>query len=706
MKKITLVSNKILITFILLVTGLSFQVNAQVLATYNSAGITNVGFIPATPVVTNPNNGPIVTVSVGPPKGGAGYGDIPPVVSFFSPTGTGNGATATATVVAGVVTAVNIINGGNGYINPICVITPVFPWVCPADVFAIDIENWGAGGGGSGSTSSSNLYTGGGGAGGNYGKTTFAVTPNATYYVYLGLGGEPGYPNTGSCYGGNGGASAFSTSATITDPKMLNVSGGSGGWGGTTLYKTGVGGGNGGVVGGNSGFNGLATDGITVDTGGSNYNATPIIVIGTPWAASTPLTINSQVFSGAYLYTVTTAGTTGTSAPINNSGSVTDGTAVLTYAGIAAQARGIMAGTYPSRSLTSIFINAMGSGYNSIPSVTLATVDLVSSAWTANATLTANSQITNSFGVIYVVAVAGTSGTSEPTGTLITATAAPGGSASYVSKLTTTPATASLSSSYNTYNPVDVTGATAFYVGGTGGAGSYVASSTANASGGGGSSAGTASNGNNSSESTNQWTASTTLNYYLSQKIYNGANVYSVTIPGTPGNTAPTHASGTVAATFGTASFTYFGLYANYFKGGVAVSGGGAGADGNTVSATLGKDAIGVGGGGSGATGVSKIGGRGAMGQVIISKSTLSTKQNQLSSLKVYPNPVSNQLTVSNNNEISAIAITNLLGQSVKAFKITPANSIAVDVSDLSKGIYLVKVESVGKSKILKIIKD
>lgn len=723
MKKITLTNRKtVLLTSILFFMLSCFQIKAQVLTTYNSSAVTNVNFIPATPSLTS-TNGSITAVSVTSPKGGAGYGTIPPIVTFLSPSGAGTGATATATLTLGVVTGVTVNNAGAGYINPICIITPVFPWVCPSDVSSVSVECWGAGGGGSGATSSSNLYTGGGGAGGNYSKANISVTPGATYYVYLGLGGEPGTSNTGSAYGGNGGASSFSTSANFSDVKMLKASGGAGGWGGPTLYKNGIGGGNGGIVGGGSStisLNGLGTDGIGVDSGGANYMASPIVVIGNPWTAISPLALNSQVFSGAYLYTVTKAGTTGSAAPIHKTGSVTDGSAILTFAGYAAQAKSTLIGTYPNRTLSTIFITAMGSGYNSIPTVTLATVDAATTAWTANATFTANQQITTTGGNTYVVIGAGTSGTVEPSGIIASSgsasTAGTNGTATYVSKdvTVTTAATASLNPNYNPYNPVDVTGATTYYYGGTGGAGSYVSSSTANASGGGGSSAGSASNGINAGEPITAWASSSTAIYYLNQKIYSGSNVYTVTTAGTSGSAAPNHTSGAVAATSGTATYTFYGLYADYFKGAAAVTGGGSGADGNITSGTTAKagtSATGVGGGGSGATstGVASsvsIGGRGAMGQIIISKSTLNTPSNQLSDLKVYPNPVSNQLIISNSIEISSIAVTNLLGQSLKTFKITPATSLTVDVSDLAKGIYLVKIESAGKSKTVKVVKD
>jgi hypothetical protein len=58
----------------------------------------------------------------------------------------------------------------------------------------------------------------------------------------------------------------------------------------------------------------------------------PWITYGsTTWAASTAVTLNSYVISSGKVYQVTTAGTTGSSAPTHTVGQATNGTAVLTY---------------------------------------------------------------------------------------------------------------------------------------------------------------------------------------------------------------------------------------------------------------------------------------------------------------------------------------------------------------------------------------
>jgi hypothetical protein len=78
--------------------------------------------------------------------------------------------------------------------------------------------------------------------------------------------------------------------------------------------------------------------GIVVTNPGTGYVSPPTVTIGVIWTASTALTLNSQIYYGGNLYTVTTAGTTGTVAPTHTSGTVANGTTQLAYAGIQATA--------------------------------------------------------------------------------------------------------------------------------------------------------------------------------------------------------------------------------------------------------------------------------------------------------------------------------------------------------------------------------
>lgn len=65
-------------------------------------------------------------------------------------------------------------------------------------------------------------------------------------------------------------------------------------------------------------------------------------------------------------------------------------------------------------------------------------------------------------------------------------------------------------------------------------------------------------------------------------------------------------------------------------------------------------------------------------------------------SIKAYPNPFSNQLTIKANEPIFKVEIYNVLGQKVKNIKIDnpTENEISVDLSELSQGNYIAKVIS------------
>ncbi|MDN3675886.1 T9SS type A sorting domain-containing protein [Flavobacterium paronense] len=70
-----------------------------------------------------------------------------------------------------------------------------------------------------------------------------------------------------------------------------------------------------------------------------------------------------------------------------------------------------------------------------------------------------------------------------------------------------------------------------------------------------------------------------------------------------------------------------------------------------------------------------------------------------------YPNPVKNILNLSYNQEISSVEVYNLLGQKVSSNFIN-ANDANVDMSNLSKGAYMVRVTSNNQAKTIKVIKE
>ena len=73
--------------------------------------------------------------------------------------------------------------------------------------------------------------------------------------------------------------------------------------------------------------------------------------------------------------------------------------------------------------------------------------------------------------------------------------------------------------------------------------------------------------------------------------------------------------------------------------------------------------------------------------------------------LKVYPNPVHDHVNLSFEQEMTTVAVYNLLGQEVITQSIN-ATETSIDVSELPQGTYLVKVNSRDAVKTIKIIKQ
>jgi len=90
---------------------------------------------------------------------------------------------------------------------------------------------------------------------------------------------------------------------------------------------------------------------------------------------------------------------------------------------------------------------------------------------------------------------------------------------------------------------------------------------------------------------------------------------------------------------------------------------------------------------------------------VIYIESTLASENFSVAHLIVYPNPVKDLLTLSFENEITTVAIYNMLGQEVLTKSIF-ANEGQMDVSGLRTGTYLVKIYAGNQVKTIKVIKE
>jgi uncharacterized repeat protein (TIGR01451 family) len=84
---------------------------------------------------------------------------------------------------------------------------------------------------------------------------------------------------------------------------------------------------------------------------------------------------------------------------------------------------------------------------------------------------------------------------------------------------------------------------------------------------------------------------------------------------------------------------------------------------------------------------------------------TLGTNDFDITNFAYYPNPVKNVLTFSNTLTIDEITLISIKGETILTKKINALRS-EIDLSNISAGVYFLKVKSDGKEKTIKIIKE
>ena len=84
---------------------------------------------------------------------------------------------------------------------------------------------------------------------------------------------------------------------------------------------------------------------------------------------------------------------------------------------------------------------------------------------------------------------------------------------------------------------------------------------------------------------------------------------------------------------------------------------------------------------------------------------TLSTAKFDKTSIKMYPNPVKNSLTIDADSSIQKVSVYNILGQEVMTAS-PKSNSTTLQTSALQKGVYILKTDIEGNISTNKIIKE
>ena len=86
---------------------------------------------------------------------------------------------------------------------------------------------------------------------------------------------------------------------------------------------------------------------------------------------------------------------------------------------------------------------------------------------------------------------------------------------------------------------------------------------------------------------------------------------------------------------------------------------------------------------------------------------SLSTNENLIDKFKLYPNPAYNYVTIESQNALNRVNIYTIEGRLVKIHSIkNPLLKCKIDISHLSKGLYLLEVLSNGSKTIQKFVKN
>ncbi len=84
---------------------------------------------------------------------------------------------------------------------------------------------------------------------------------------------------------------------------------------------------------------------------------------------------------------------------------------------------------------------------------------------------------------------------------------------------------------------------------------------------------------------------------------------------------------------------------------------------------------------------------------------TLSVEEHVNAGVMIYPNPVQNELTLKNVENIQTATIHDITGKQINSWLLTGNDQHAIDLSGISKGLYFLSLEGKNKKEVIKFIK-
>ena len=84
----------------------------------------------------------------------------------------------------------------------------------------------------------------------------------------------------------------------------------------------------------------------------------------------------------------------------------------------------------------------------------------------------------------------------------------------------------------------------------------------------------------------------------------------------------------------------------------------------------------------------------------------VSARDAWLNKVKVYPVPAGNTLHLENASEIRTVTMIDITGKAVQKMNLTGAGHVTLDISSLDSGVYMLRMENMNATKVIRIVKQ